>query len=107
MKADAPAVATLTANDNATYSACQNVAEMINAKVVDNYGTEYVLDEIASYKTSLEFSTSSPMLKVTVTSTGTAILNTDGEIEITGTVKEFVVKAISSNGKTTTTQITK
>ena len=42
----------------------QNVAEMVNVKVVDNYGNGYKLDEIALTKTSLEFSTSFPMLKL-------------------------------------------
>ncbi len=106
VKADAPTVATLTANEHATYSASQNVAEMINAKVVDNYGTGYVLNEIASYKDFFGVQYIISNVKGDGTSTGTAILNTDGKIAITGTVKEFVVKAISSNGKTTTTQIT-
>ena len=108
VKADAPAVATLTANDNAVYSASQTVAEMVNAKVVDNYGNGYELAEIAAYQNFLGVQYIISDVKVKGTGTGTVKFNTsNGEIDIVGNVKEFVVKTISNNGKTTTTHVTK
>ena len=107
VKADAPTVATLTADANVSYSATKDVAQMINAKVVDNYGTEYKLNEIAAYQDFFGVQYIISNVKGDGTSTGTAKYNsTNGLIEITGTVTEFVVKAISNNGKTTTTLIT-
>ncbi|MDQ0918560.1 S-layer homology domain-containing protein [Paenibacillus sp. V4I5] len=107
VKADAPAVATLTANDNVVYSAIP-VAEMINVKVVDNYGIEYKLAEIATYQNFLGVQYIISDVKVEGTGTGTATFNSStGKIDIVGNVKEFVVKTISNNGKTTTTHVTK
>ncbi|CAH1215936.1 hypothetical protein PAECIP111891_04341 [Paenibacillus allorhizoplanae] len=110
VKADAPTVATLTADANATYSASKTVAQMLNVKAVDNYGTEYKfntdtnVNEVSKYKEFLGVQ----YIISDVQGGGTVQYDpSTDKITTGGTVNEFVVKTIASNGKTTTTLVTK
>ncbi|NQX61945.1 S-layer homology domain-containing protein [Paenibacillus qinlingensis] len=112
VKADLPVVATLTADANATYSSAKDIEQLINAKVVDNYGVEYKYvagttpaDDVNYIKTYNDFFGVQYIIS-NVQGGGTAKV-VDGKIVLSGgTVNEFVLKAVSSNGKTTTTLVT-
>lgn len=104
VKADQPAVATLTAKGSKKYNLTETVATIIEAKVVDNYGVTYEKDEIAPYNTF--FGVQYVISDVKGSDGATVKVGTDGKLVITGTVNEFVVKTISSNGKVATTVLT-
>lgn len=106
VKADAVVAATITADANKTGVAAgtYNAYELMNnIKVVDNYGVEYTTTAIQPYKQWLgvNYSVSG------VQGTGTVTVDNDGKVVITGTVSEFVIKAITSNGKAVSTLVTK
>lgn len=104
VKADQPAVATLSAKGSKKYNLTDTVATLIEAKVVDNYGVTYEKDEIAPYNTF--FGVQYVISNVKGSTGATVKIGTDGKLVITGTVDEFVVKTISSNGKVATTVLT-
>lgn len=117
VKADAPVVATLTADATATYSAAKDVEYLVNSKVVDNYGVEYKYvtgtPDVNNIKVYNDFFGVQYIIS-NVQGGGTAKIDTDpantatyGKVVLTGVVNEFVIKAVSSNGKTTTTLVTR
>ncbi|MDQ0902961.1 S-layer homology domain-containing protein [Paenibacillus sp. V4I7] len=107
VKTDAPTVATIKAGNTGielAYGATSSTTEAIlNLTVNDSYGIEYTDAEIPKYQNVLG-------LLYTVTGkvgTGTVTVDqTTGAVTITGTVKEFVLKAVTSNGKSATTVVT-
>ncbi|MCY9665123.1 S-layer homology domain-containing protein [Paenibacillus alginolyticus] len=107
VKADALAVATLTAKANVKYTGAASliVKDLIETKVVDNYGIEF-----ANYDNTQAYNTFYGVQYVISDVKGTGsvtINNTTGLLTIPGTVDEFVIKAISANGKVATTVVTK
>ncbi|CAH1215926.1 hypothetical protein PAECIP111891_04339 [Paenibacillus allorhizoplanae] len=119
VKADAPVVATLTASANVAYNAAKEVEYLIGAKIVDNYAVEYKYDDKGTTTGATPMADDVNFIKnynvffglqyiiSNVKGGGTVVYNaTTNKFDITGTVNEFVVKAISSNGKTTTTLVT-
>lgn len=105
VKSDLPTVATLTAKASKQYTDGADLATLIEAKVVDNYGVEYKETAIADYKTFLGVQYVISDVKGDTGSS--AKIDADGKLVITGNVNEFVVKTISANGKVATTVLTK
>ncbi len=105
VKSDLPTVATLTAKASKQYTNGADLATLIEAKVVDNYGVEYKETAIADYKTFLGVQYVISDVKGDTGSS--AKIDADGKLVITGDVYEFVVKTISANGKVATTVLTK
>jgi hypothetical protein len=116
IKADAVTVNTLTADANKTgvTSGLKNLIDLMpSLKVVDNYGVEYkfdVVDYIARYKSLLgvQYVVSDVKLVNPATNSNNdrVIVDAAGATATIGTnVKEFVVKAISPNGKSASTLV--
>lgn len=111
-KADAVVAASATADANKAYTAADEVYDLMNLKVKDNYGVEYATTNLAKYQTFLGVLYSVTNIKLNDTAiTGAAsevTIDTATGIVTAGTnVKEFVLKATTSNGKVVSTLVTK
>lgn len=104
VKTDAVTVETISAGngDKDVSAGTHNAYDLMDLKVVDNYGIEYKTTNIAAY---------SQLIGVTyavtnVKGTGTVSLNSaTGVITISGSVDEFVLTANAPNGKSASTLV--
>lgn len=108
-KSDLVKAAKITSDANGTLTVAGGVAnkkayEVGNIKVTDNYGIEYKNNDIYKYFNFLGVAYSATDVNGTPGSS-VSIAN-DGTITITGTVSDFVLKAITGSGQTTTTFVT-
>jgi trimeric autotransporter adhesin len=107
IKADAVAVASMDikANKTGVAAGTHNIAQLVELKVKDNYGIEYKFDKgtdfIDLYKSLLGVT----FVVSDVKGTGTAVVD-GNEVVISGTVDEFVLKAVAPTGVSATSLVT-
>ncbi|MFC4303475.1 S-layer homology domain-containing protein [Cohnella boryungensis] len=104
VKADAVAVETISAGNGDKQAAANtyNAYDLMDLKVVDNYGIEYKATNIDRYKKLLGVTYTVTNVK----GTGSVSLNSGtNQVTINGTVTEFLLTAQAPNGKTTTTLV--
>ncbi len=105
-KTDAVSVATLTAGNSKVKVASSDLTatkayDLMDLKVVDNYGNEYTKDEIFNFKqfTGVIYTINSS----DVEGTGTVSVDAQGTITYTGNVDKFILKATTGTKSVTTT----
>jgi trimeric autotransporter adhesin len=114
VKADAVSVASMSikANKTGIGAGTHNLTEIVELKVKDNYDIEYKFDKAEDFVYKYKGLLGVSFVVSDVKGTGTAVVVANDttkkyELVITGTVDEFVLKAVAPSGVSATSLITK